>query len=194
MTQFKSHSHIRACVSTRRRRAIFLWLNQLSCHANKIKSQRADDKCTKIIKCDSNERTRQAKPIGKEAAAAAGGTWWLSACQPACLKEPHFMTLSRSHRFFLCKELLPCMAPSRSLAPILHLCNSLLAVNNRNRLGHVAIKICLHRLSFAPCCTDRTGGEGRVMGQLDRRRHGLCSQLLLIIKYVSLCHASCLGK
>lgn len=85
LTQFKSHSHIRACVSTRRRRAIFSWANQLSCHANKIKSQRAYDKCTKIIKCDSNERTRQAKPNGKEAA-AAGGTW-LSACLPACMPQ-----------------------------------------------------------------------------------------------------------
>lgn len=106
-----------------------------------------------------SERDRQSQMEKKQQQQEALGC--LPACQPACLKEPHFMTLSRSHRFFLCKELLPCMAPSRSLAPILHLCNSLLAVNNRNRLGLVAIKICLHRLSFAPCCTDRTGGEWR---------------------------------
>lgn len=67
LTQFKSHSHICACASTRSRRAISLGLNQLSCHANKIKSQRAYDNCTKIIKCVSNERKRQAKPNGEEA-------------------------------------------------------------------------------------------------------------------------------
>lgn len=136
------HTHPRVCVS-----AISLGLNQLSCHANKIKCQRAYDKCTKIIKCDSNERTRQAKPNGEEEAAAT----WLSACLPARLKELHFVWFLLAPFFSL--------SVFRSLAPILHLCNSLLAVNNRNRLGLVAIKICLHRLSFAPCCTDRRQAE-----------------------------------
>lgn len=47
------------------------------------------------------------------------------------------------------------------------------AVNNRNRLGLVAIKICLRRLSCAPCCTRSCG------------KSPLIVLPLLIIKYVS---------
>jgi len=204
---------------------------QLRCHANKIKCQRAYDKCTKIIKCDSNERTRQAKPKSRSRNRSRSGSGsrsqrHLAVCLTWLKELLHLPTyssslvLSLSLSLFLLFYFLVCAncngyvqvwsntratssikstqrlalnwfemtvrikrsnAQFERSAPIAQprwkthnecelmfesdrtyhtrcsslVCNSLLAVNNRNRLGLVAIKICLRRLSFAPCCTDR---------------------------------------